>query len=250
MITSDLDRSLKQTAARPDVKRETDYYLSRIGNIKSLDDFLKDDRVYTYAMRAYGLEDMTYAKAFMRKVLTEGIDRNDSFANRLADGRYREFVQVFNFARYGGTATAFSRTQQGTADRYVRQSLELQAGATNEGLRLALYFQRKAPSATNAFSLLADRALLKVTQVALGIPAATGTLDIEKQAALITKKLDVAGLKEPEKLDRLLQRFTALWDIENPPTNSTAAPNALLSGSSNIFDNDLLTKVQNLRTGR
>ena len=90
---------------------------------------------------------MTYAKAFMRKVLTEGIDKRDSFANRLADTRYREFVETFNFARYGDDHDRSStRTRQGTVDRYVRQTLEEDAGAQNEGVRLALYFERKAPS--------------------------------------------------------------------------------------------------------
>jgi hypothetical protein len=63
---------------------------------------------------------------------------------------------------------------------------------------------------------MADRALLKVTQVALGLPEATGTMDIDRQAELITKKLDIEDLKEPGKLDKFLERFTALWEIENP----------------------------------
>jgi hypothetical protein len=37
--------------------------------VKSVDDLLKNDRLYQYAMKAHGLEDMTYAKAFMKKVL-------------------------------------------------------------------------------------------------------------------------------------------------------------------------------------
>ena len=123
-------------------------------------------------MKAFGLEDMTYAKAFMRKVLDEGIDKRDSFANSLTDQRYREFVETFNFARYETTTTIFDRTRQGTVDRYVRQTLEEDAGAQNEGVRLALYFERKASRASvSAYSILADPALLKVVQTALGIPA-------------------------------------------------------------------------------
>jgi len=42
------------------------------------------------------------------------------------------------------TTTIFDRTRQGTVDAYVRQTLEEDAGARNEGVRLALYFNRKA----------------------------------------------------------------------------------------------------------
>ena len=76
LITADIDRSIERISQQPQVQRETDYYLSKIGDIKSIDDFMSDDRIYNYAMKAFGLEDMTYAKAFMRKVLTEGIDND------------------------------------------------------------------------------------------------------------------------------------------------------------------------------
>lgn len=250
MIASNLDLALKRVAERPDVQRESAYYLKEIRDVDTIDQFLADDRLYTYAMKAHGLEEMTYAKAFMRKVLTEGIDARDSFANSLADSRYREFAAVFNFARYGATATTFDRAQQGTVDNYVRQTLELGAGEENQGVRLALYFQRKAPSLETPFSLLADRALLKVTQVALGLSEATSALDIDRQAELISKKLEIGDLKDQEKLDRFLERFTALWDIENPPSTPTSASTIILSGGVGSMDVDLLTSIQNIKLGR
>src|SRR6185369_12192699 len=105
-LTKDMGKSLTQVAAQPDVSRETDYFLGHIGNVKTIDDFLKDYRLYTYAMKAYGLSDMGYAKAFMRKVLTEGVSDKDAFANKLIDTRYREFATAFNFAVFGANATS------------------------------------------------------------------------------------------------------------------------------------------------
>jgi hypothetical protein len=132
----------------------------------------------------------------------------------------------------------------------VRQTLELEAGQSNEGVRLALYFQRKAEGVETPFHLMADRALLKVTQVALGIPAASGAMDIDRQAEMISNKLDIEDLKEPEKLDKFLERFAALWEIENP----TAAPSSgilqLVNGSSSGIGMDLLQQIQNVRNGR
>ncbi|MEO1281944.1 MAG: DUF1217 domain-containing protein [Pseudomonadota bacterium] len=251
LISQNLERSLEQTARQPTVQLESEYYMKNIGKVTSADEFVDDTRLFNYAMRAHGLSDMSYAKAFMKKVLVEGIDNQQSFANSLADPRYREFAETFNFDRYGDTAVVFDRAQQGTVDKYVRQTLEEDSGAENEGVRLALYFQRKAPEVSSAFGLLADRALLKVTQVALGLSEQTSSLPLDDQAALIQDRLDVEDLKDPEKLDELLNRFAAIWEIESPSTSvSTSVPSLILSGPSVVTIGDgLLASLQKLRIG-
>lgn len=250
LIASDMTAALKRTAEQPTVERESEYYLANISKIKTIDDFLKDDRVFKFAMKAFGLQEMDYAKAFMRKVLTEGIGASDSFANKLTDTRYREFAETFNFKELGTATTVFDRAQKGTVDRYVRQTLELNAGQSNEGVRLALYFQRKADTVATPLHLMADRALLKVTQVALQLPAASSSLDIDRQVEMISKKLDVEDLKEPEKLDEFLERFTALWELENPTTPPASAITTLMSGSAAGVSLDLLQQIQSVRNGR
>lgn len=245
IMASDLAAALTRTAGQPDVRRDSDYYLANIAKIKSIDDFLKNDRIFKYAMKSFGLEGMDYAKAFMRKVLMEGIDDPKSFANSLTDPRYRELAETFNFKRYASGATVFDRAQQGTVDRYIRQTLEVQAGQSNEGIRLALYFQRQAEGVESPLHLMADRALLKVTQVALGIAESSGSMDIDRQAEMITRKLDIADLKVPTKLDKFLERFTALWEIENPTPGLDIAP--VLGGSSSAIGQDLLQQIQNVR---
>jgi hypothetical protein len=251
MVSENLDRSLKITADKPQVERETEYYLANITKVKSIDDFLADDRIYSYAMKAAGLSDMTYAKAFMRKVLTEGIDKDKAFANGLADPRYRKFVETFNFARYGATATAFDRTQQGTVDNYVRQTLEEDTGVQSEGARLALYFERKAADIDSIYDILGDKALLKVVHTAFQIPELSALMDIDKQAEMIGKKFDVEDLKDPEKLKSLLGRFTSLWELENG--SSTASPTnaaAMIIGQSSVgISGDILSAIQNLKMG-
>jgi hypothetical protein len=192
---------------------------------------------------------MAYAKAFMRKVLSEGIDKSDSFANGLSDARYKEFVEAFNFVRYGETTTIFDRTRQGTVDRYVRQTLEEEAGAQNEGVRLALYFERKASGIKSALGILADAALLKVVQTALAIPAETSAMDIDRQADMIAARLDVADLKDPEKLRAFLDRFASLWEAQKP-TSATDSTSVLFSQPLELgVGADLLASLQNLRLG-
>ena len=248
-IAADMERSLARTADVPTVERETAYYLETIVNIRSIDDFLADDRVFSYAMEAFGLGEMTYARAFVRKVLEEGVDDSASLANRLADRRYRDFAAAFNFARYGETTTMFDRTRQGTVDLYVRQTLEQNAGRQNEGVRLALYFERKAAEIEGPMDILADSALLRVVQTATGISPLTSAADIDRQAEMISARLDVSELKDPEKLDRFLTRFTSLWELESPASPAPVA--AIMAGPARPFglSADLLASLQGLRLG-
>jgi hypothetical protein len=248
LISANLDRTLKNTADQPLVARESEYYLANIENVKSIDDFMSDDRLFNYAMKAWGLGDMSYAKAFMRKVLTEGIASNDSFANTLSDSRYREFAKAFNFHTFGPTTTVFDEVRQGAVDRYVRQQVEEDAGNQNEGVRLALYFERKASSITSSLGILADKALLEVAKTALGLPDTISLLDLDRQEQIFDARLDVADLKDPEKLSKFLTRFTALWEINNP-TSSAASPALLIQPVQTGFSADLLSSLQSLRLG-
>ena len=247
LITSDLASSLARVKSQPSVQRATDSYLAAVENVKSIDDFMSNDKVYNYVMTAFGMEDMAYAKAFIRRVLTEGIDDRDSFANKLTDTRFRDLAETFNFARYGSTAMTFSRTREGVVDRYLNQTLEVQAGGSNEGVRLALYFSRKASSVTSTYNLMGDRALLKVTQIALGLSSSTSVLDIERQKDMIDKKLDVEDLKDPEKLEKFLTRFAVLWDIEQPQQTGSSMVNLFTDTSAAGMSVDLLQQMQNFR---
>jgi hypothetical protein len=249
LITDNLPRALKQVADKPDVARQTAYYLANITKVKSVDDFLGNDRLYRYAMKAFGLEDMTYAKAFMRKVLEEGVDDPKSFANSLTDKRYRDFATAFNFKAYGPTTTVFDRTQKGTVDQYTRQLLEEKAGTEDEGVRLALYFQRKAPGVASVFGLLADPALLKVTQTLANLPAASGAMDIDKLAKAVSKRVNIEDLKDPAKLQKMLTRFTAMWEAQKEPAAVTNNTSILFGGSGGIISGDVLASIQNLRMG-
>jgi Protein of unknown function (DUF1217) len=246
-ITKNIDRSLGALTQRPDIMRDMEYYLGNIRSVTSIDDFLKNDRLFTFAMTAFGLKDMVYGKAFIRKVLTEGIDGQKSFALQLSDPRFREFAAVFNFKAYGKTATAFDRAQQGTVDRFLRIQLEADAGQKDEGLRLALYFQRKAPSVDSVFGLMGDAALYKVVQTALGLPSAYSSANIDKQAANIEAKLNIEDLKDPALLDKLVTRFAARWQATQGVSPQTVTQVGLGKSVLTTFDNSLLMSLQLLK---
>lgn len=246
-IVRNFERSLKIITERPDIKKDSAYFLANIRTVTSAEDFLKNDRLYNFAMTAFGLKDMIYGKAFMRKVLTEGIDGQKSFALQLADGRFREFVEAFNFTRYGASATAFDRAQQGTVDRFARIQLEADAGSKDEGLRLALYFRRKAASVDSIFGLMGDSALYKVVQTALGLPASYSGTDIDKQAAFIATKIKIEDFQTPELLDKFIVKFAAKYQAANSNAAQTAPRVGLSQSLLTTFENSLLMSLQLLK---
>jgi hypothetical protein len=109
-VVRNLKQSMTRVAQQPDVTRNAAYYKDNIGKVKTVDDLLNNDRLYQYAMKAYGLDDMAYAKAFMKKVLQSDLTDPNSFANKLTDKRYQEFAAAFSFSG-AGTAIAQSTNQ-------------------------------------------------------------------------------------------------------------------------------------------
>ncbi|OAS27531.1 DUF1217 domain-containing protein [Methylobacterium platani] len=383
LLSRNLATSLQRKAAEPTVARETAYYQANIGKVKSVDDLMADQRLYNYAVKAFGLEDMGYAKAFMRKVLTEGTTDSSAFANRLADDRYVAFAKAFDFTQeatatgtdpvltessqvaagaarlslpvaladsydFSGTGEAsFTLSSQvdasttksativlnkaslagkvadlanvtpieiGTAinaqiaasgadglmgkvqvgigvdgslffettgytdlgfdgapggdgvnadtvylaggkartltvsnavlsgpgqspvdigngtdlapdvnvksvvDAYLQQSLEADAGAEDTGVRLALYFARKAPTLSSGYDILGDAALTQVVNTVIGLPAtssATTSDALTQRVALIGSKVDFASFQDPAKVEAFARRFAAIWDAQN-----------------------------------
>jgi hypothetical protein len=249
-ISNNMDRSLELTLHKPDVAHDTDYYMTHISKVTSIDEFIGDYRLFSYAMKAFGLTDMTYAKAFMRKVLTEGVQEATSFANKLVDTRYKQFATAFDFEKLGANATKTAAAQSGTVEKYVRQTLEEDAGDDNQGVQLALYFERKASGIGSVYQILGDPALLKVAQTALGISPVTGSADIDKQAAMFADRIDVADFQDPQKVKTFLQRFSAMWETQNadPAANS---PSILINQPLEMgISIDTLTSLQNLKLGR
>lgn len=236
----------ERAANKPEVAREVRYYQDNIGSVKSVEELMNNDRLYRFVMRAHGLEDMIFARAFMQKIIESGVEDEDSMANRLSDPRYRALAADFEFDKFGAATTAFERVTTGIVDKFYSQTIEIDAGNANNGARLALYFERKSPEIDNAYAILGDPALLEYVQTAFGLPSQMSFYSIEKQAAIIEEKLDFEKLSDTEYLDELTTRFLVNWDIANP-----AAPPAtpLINVNSGIqgISLDLMTALQTVK---
>lgn len=240
-ISQNLTRTLATTARNPAAATQTRYFQKQIGTVKSIDDLMKNYRLLSYALKAFGLEDMAGSRALVRKVLQGGITDPKSFANKMNDTRFRDFARAFDFTSYGAETTQRAEASTDIVAKFTRQTLESDAGAANESVRLALYFTRKAPSIKTAYDILADKALLKVTQTTLGLPAEMSKQDIDAQARALSRKINFADFQDAAKTQRFVERFAAMADMSAAQTTSQSG------GVS--FGQDLLMSLQGLKLG-
>ena len=205
--------------AKAKAATETTYVGTAISKVTSLDGLLSDSRVVAYIGKAFGVPNISATT--LRKVLTSNVSDPKSAANKLG-ASYANIAAAFDFTTSGTIAREPARQAQSKASLaatnsgYLQQTLETEAGADNAGVQLALYFQRKAPGVTNAYSILADPALLKVAQTLLSLPSASSTTNIDLQAKRITEGINLKDFQDPAKLNKLVSRFAVLYDLNNP----------------------------------
>ena len=72
-----------------------------------------------------------------------------------------------------------------------------------------------APTLTSNYEILADDALAEFIRTTFSISEETATSDIDQQKAMLDRYLDIDDLLDPEKVESLIQRFLALYDIDN-----------------------------------
>jgi hypothetical protein len=251
IVNKDLARTKFLIEKEPATKREIEYYQANIKTIKTIDEFIKNDRLFKFAMKAYGLEDMAYAKGLFKKMLQEGISSTTSMANKMSNPLYKEFAKAFDFKGKGAEATSAASATTEAVQKYVQMALEKKEGEQNQGIQLAMYFKRKASSVTTTMGILADKALLKFVQTTFNIPESASKADLDIQVRNLEKHLNIKDLQDPKKVDKLIQRFSAMWDIKNASTTQMAPVLTLFDQSSvqEGFSVDLMMSITKLRLG-
>jgi Protein of unknown function (DUF1217) len=193
-MVKDYSASLKRIANDPQVSKSVAYYKENIGKIKTSDDLMKDFRLYSYAMKAFGLEEMTYAKAFIKKVLDSDLTDTNSFANKLTDTRYRKFAAAFNFTP--GLKVAQTGAQGEDTIGLYSNSL------TKEDSKLiedTAYYNINIDKITNVDQFLADPGLRTYALKSAGIDLNTSNEHLKKLLTSDLSDPDSYANKMPEK---------------------------------------------------
>ncbi|WP_267426840.1 DUF1217 domain-containing protein [Methylobacterium sp. GC_Met_2] len=224
-------------ASDAEIGKLTDYARVKLKAAHSAADIVKDPILTNVVANVLGLPaDLTSRKSEdQAKLISQKLDVASLQDPKKLNGLLDKFTALRDDAR---TATVNS---------YLQQSMENDAGAENEGTRLALYFRRKVGSVKSAYGLLADPALAEVVRTAIGLAPEAAKSSIDTQARLVERKVDLSSLRDPAKLDQFIKRFTLLWDSKNNASPEPAF--ALLTNSVSALDSDVLLSLQNIRGG-
>lgn len=235
---------------QPAIERDVAYFTENIGKITSAEELVADRRLLRVALGAYGLDDKVDQRAYFRKVLEEGTELDEAFANRLVDPRYAEMTKAFGFGNSGGPQVAAPGFAKKITDAYRDRQFEVAVGDQDSDMRLALNFRREITKYANSenaesaawFSVMGDNQLRKVFEGAFGLSSSTfGQLDVDRQRDDLkdlnnryfgSKSLEV--FRDSEKVDDLIKQFLIRRSIENGPSATTPGMSALTILSNGV----------------
>lgn len=218
--TAETQRAL--VARAPAMQRETAAFRERIGQVASAEALVADRTLLKVALGAFGLEGDLDSRAFVRKVLESPSSDPGALANRLADKRWLEFARAFGFAEPGGPFTRLPGFAERIVAAYETRQFEIAVGGRDASMRLALTADRELAALSLRrgtpdalwFAVMGNPPLRQVFETALGLPAAFGALDIDRQLEVLREKTDralgsgeVAQFADPGKREDLIRLF-------------------------------------------
>jgi len=194
----------------PEIVRELEYFKANIGKIETPADLVKNRRLLTVTLEAFGLGADVNAQGRIRKVLEEGMIDPKALANRLIDPRYKEMAEAFSFDMVGNLRLQDPKFIQTIVDKYATNKFEGAVGDNNVDLRNAMYFKRKIGSATSWYNVLADKGMFAVVKTALGLPDSFSQLDVDRQRDILESKVKLESFKDPAQIDKFAKRYLAM----------------------------------------
>ena len=236
------DRQIAAVEADPVVQRSTEYFREKIGGVSGAAELVKDYRLLSTALSAFGLEDDIANKAFIQKILESDTSDKNSLVNRLSDKRYLRMAEAFGF----GGAKPAGDLGEVVGKAFVQREFERRIGEGDENLRLALNARREleglagrtSSDKTLWYEVMGNPPLRKVFEGAFGFGKTYGQLDVDRQLDEFMKASErylgtasFADLTQPDTIDRLIVNFMARSQIETGGAqNRYSTALTLLSG--------------------
>ena len=237
-----------------DAKDAATEFSKSIAKVDTVDELLADKKLTEFILVANNIDPKTVDKATLKKAFTADPEDAKGFLNTPAGAKFKAMVNVFNFDAKGNLTNAKIGPGQNkgarlaTDDLFLHQTLETQQGASNDGVRLALYFQRKAPQINSVYDIMSDPALYNVIKTTYSLPAAMSNMDVSRQAKMLEKLFPIKDLHDAGKVDNLLKRFSAVYDAANGANTASPASAILNRGSGVGMSADLMLSIAQLRS--
>ena len=201
---------------------ELRYFARKIADATSAKDLVADERLLKTALEAFGLGDQRPTAEFVERVLAGGVDDPTSFANSLADPRWREMAAFFGYGDGQGARVREFGFAEDFAARWRIAGFEEAVGAQDADMRRALIFDRAMETIANSglgrteelSRALGHPTLSLVLQGALDLPDDFSTRSASDQTALVREGLravtgrdDLSALKQERVREDLIRRY-------------------------------------------
>ncbi|WJY22713.1 DUF1217 domain-containing protein [Fontisubflavum oceani] len=241
-----LNRTMAEQSAAfsqsPALERDMEYFREKIGQVKTADELVKDYRLLRVALGAFGLQEDIQNKAFIKRVLEDGVVADGALANRLTDKRYRAFSEAFGFGTTLPPKTGYPGFANKILSGFERQEFEIAVGDQDADMRLALTAARELPQiAARGLSndaawltVLGNPPLRRVFETAFSLPASIGGISLDQQlttfrdrADQVLGSADLSQFSDPIVTENLVQTFLSRALIANIGGVSTSASIAL-----------------------
>jgi hypothetical protein len=246
-----------------ELTRDIAYFEEKIAGITTAAELVADRRLLKVALGAFGMESEIDKKAFVRKVLEESTADPSALANRLTDKSWLKLAKAFGFGDPGGAKTGEVGFAAKIVAAYKTRAFEAAVGDADNNMRLAMNFRREIAELSQQgedgaswFTILGSKPLREVFEKAYGLPAQFGQIDIDQQRDILADKTgglfggdSVAVFKDPEAVERVINRFLARAQVEAGPSAITPGAGALmlLQNATASGSQGLLNLIASLR---
>jgi hypothetical protein len=203
------DKQREQIAKDPIVKKELERYAKVVKEAETIEEVLDDPVARRVFLKANGLGDQENAVALAKKALTSDLSDSGALAYRLAsvNGNWLSTAKKYDFKTFGVELLKLNISINEVANNYVGEKRLDMLDEQLPGLGSALLFKKIAKDIDTPIKILGSALGREVVTTALGLPPQIALQSLEAQEKAITQRLDAKKLKDPEFVDKLVQRY-------------------------------------------
>lgn len=236
------DRQEASHAATPAMQNDVAHFRDRFAKISTSDELVANRRVLRVVLGAFGLQDDLDNRAFIRKIIDDGVEDRRALANRLSDKRYAALARDLQHLAKGADTTAPDDLTTRLIDQYRTRSFEQAVGEQDQSMRLAMNLERELPQLAEGYSsdtarwfaLLGAPPLRQVMETALGLPKEFGALDIDQQVSRLKAAAGrqfgsnkIEDLAKPDAIAQITKRFLVMSQLKSMNQSLSPAQVAL-----------------------
>lgn len=234
LLQRSMDTQQSAFAKSTELQRSRDYFAENISSIRSAEDLVKNYKLLSVALRAFGLEDDLNNRFFIRKVLESDPQDESSLVNRLPDKRYAKLNAAFAFWN-PADASSDKLSAEAITDMYTRRAFERNIGQQYQEIELALNAQRElaeiasstVSNDTKWLQIIGSKPLREVFEGAFGLDKSFASLPIDRQvsefkarADRMTGSSDVGQFADKDSIEALTKRY--LLRMQMTPTGTSS----------------------------